>query len=836
MVKKMYYLSALLLWAVATTGWAQTESATITISPDVVNVGAIPEGGASTIDGELLIAYENVDANFSIQHCDAEGNEIDEAPNWVDLWVYDEVLYYSVNENYTTETRTAYFKVYAPLGSDNVYSNLVTITQAARGVPSITITPDVVNVGAIPEGGASTIDGQIPFTYENLVINSSYNFYIEYFDAEGNEIERPDWIGLGVNNAWDEENSTFDNDKYVVNYWVSENYVTEARTAYFKVCAPLGNGIDYVYSNLLTITQEARGVPSITITPDAVNVEAIPESGYTTIDGELPIAYENVDANFNIQYCDAEGNEIEQPDWFYITTYYAWDEENSTYDYDKYVVEYTVEENYITEARTAYFKVYAPLGDDYVYSNLVTITQTARGVPSITITPDAVNVGAIPESGYSTIEGELPVTHENVDANFYIQYCDAEGNEIEQPDWFYITTDYAWDEENSTYDYDKYVVEYTVEANSTPEPRTAYFKVYAPLGDDYVYSNLVTINQIALGTAMLPFEWAGGASADFKELNGVTTEGLGKDYAAAHAPYLIKFDSDGDYIQVKTDSRPGKVTIGVKMVGGSNSSTIYVQSSSDGANFYNVEYLDISGVQNSTMTLETTNDFDELDRYVRLYFSKGSNVGIGAITITKYAETVTVKIKDGFKATTFSCDKAIDFTNVEGITAYIITDVNGTTQQVTKVPAYHGVYIEGASGEHQIPIITDEEAAEAESDFANSKLEATEQPTGSVLEYVSDDDVTYYIYGKQKGKEAFFRVPTSDYTLSVGNKAVLKIETAANGAKEMIEVNGGVTGISSIDNEQLNGENYYTVDGKLIKGQPTKRGIYIVNGRKVVVK
>ena len=714
----MYYLSALLLWAVATAGWAQTESATITISPDIVNVGAIPESGNSYIEGELPIAYENVDANFSIQHCDAEGNEIDEAPNWVDLWVYDEVLYYSVNENYTTEARTAYFKVYAPSGDsgDDVYSNLVTITQAARGVPSITITPDVVNVGAIPEGGASTIDGQIPFTYENLVINSSYNFHIEYFDAEGNEIEQPYWIGLGVNNAWDEENSTFDNDKYVVNYWVSENYVTEARTAYFKVCAPLGNGIDYVYSNLVTITQAARGVPSITITPDAVNVEAIPENGYSTIDGKLPIAYENVDANFNIQYCDAEGNEIEQPDWFYITTYYAWDEENSTYDYDKYVVEYTVEENYITEARTA------------------------------------------------------------------------------------------------------------------------YFKVYAPLGDDYVYSNLVTINQIALGTAMLPFEWAGGASADFKELNGVTTEGLGKDYAAAHAPYLIKFDSDGDYIQVKTDGRPGKVTIGVKMVGGSNSSTIYVQSSSDGANFYNVEYLDISGAQNSTMTLETTNDFDESDRYVRLYFSKGSNVGIGAITITKYAETVTVKIKDGFKATTFSCDKAIDFTNVEGITAYIITDVNGTTQQVTKVPAYHGVYIEGASGEHQIPIITDEEAAEAESDFANSKLEATEQPTGSVLEYVSDDDVTYYIYGKQKGKEAFFRVPTSDYTLSVGNKAVLKIETAANGAKEMIEVNGGVTGISSIDNEPLNGENYYTVDGKLIKGQPTKRGIYIVNGRKVVVK
>ena len=39
-----------------------------------------------------------------------------------------------------------------------------------------------------------------------------------------------------------------------------------------------------------------------------------------------------------------------------------------------------------------------------------------------------------------------------------------------------------------------------------------------------------------------------------------------------------------------------------------------------------------------------------------------------------------------------------------------------------------------------------------------------------------------------------------------------------------------------IDNGQLTTDNYYTVDGKLVKGQPTQKGIYVVNGRKVVIK
>ena len=45
------------------------------------------------------------------------------------------------------------------------------------------------------------------------------------------------------------------------------------------------------------------------------------------------------------------------------------------------------------------------------------------------------------------------------------------------------------------------------------------------------------------------------------------------------------------------------------------------------------------------------------------------------------------------------------------------------------------------------------------------------------------------------------------------------------------------SGIVSIDNEQLNNESgWYTVDGKKLDKQPTRKGVYINNGVKVVIK
>ena len=131
----------------------------------------------------------------------------------------------------------------------------------------------------------------------------------------------------------------------------------------------------------------------------------------------------------------------------------------------------------------------------------------------------------------------------------------------------------------------------------------------------------------------LPYTWEGGTKSELNAVVGVTTSGLGSDYAESNAPYLVKFDTTGDYIQFKTNGQPGKVTVNVKMIGGANNSSIKVQGSSDGTTFNDIETLSISGSQNTELTLETTKSFATTDRFVRLSFTKGSNVGVGGIAI-----------------------------------------------------------------------------------------------------------------------------------------------------------------------------------------------------------
>lgn len=51
-----------------------------------------------------------------------------------------------------------------------------------------------------------------------------------------------------------------------------------------------------------------------------------------------------------------------------------------------------------------------------------------------------------------------------------------------------------------------------------------------------------------------------------------------------------------------------------------------------------------------------------------------------------------------------------------------------------------------------------------------------------------------------------------------------------------ITVNPGATGFETIQTLQTGTNAYYTLDGRKLQGQPTKKGLYIVNDRKIVIK
>ena len=187
----------------------------------------------------------------------------------------------------------------------------------------------------------------------------------------------------------------------------------------------------------------------------------------------------------------------------------------------------------------------------------------------------------------------------------------------------------------------------------------------------------VTVTQAARDFAILPFNWAGGSSSNFNALNGTTTDGLGSDYA--DATYKMKFDGTGDYIQIKTNEKPENVVIGVKMIGGANTSYITVKGSADGETFSDVETLTISGLQNSELTLTTKKAFKSSDRYVRLVFTYGSNVGVGPIKITNIAAPTFSPVAGSYTSTqnvTLSCA-------TEGTTIYYTTNGSAPTSSST---------------------------------------------------------------------------------------------------------------------------------------------------------
>ena len=320
----------------------------------------------------------------------------------------------------------------------------------------------------------------------------------------------------------------------------------------------------------------------------------------------------------------------------------------------------------------------------------------------------------------------------------------------------------------------------------------------------------------------LPFAWAGGSSSNLTAIIGITASGLGSDYADndTNRPYLVKFDTNNDFILIKTDGQPGRVEVDVKMLGGSNSSKITVQGSSDGSSFHDVEVLTISGSQNDVLNLKTTKAFTTTDRYVKLLFTKGSNVGVGPIRIATYAP---LSISPAKTYTTLTSDYALDFTSVSSnLKAYIATEVSGGAVQMTqvnKVPANTGLVLKATTpgSAVNVPILVGNA-----DDVSGNKMAGSATETTAITEnggYILSNGVFQ---------------PATTGTLAAG-KAYLAIAVSARELVLNFDEND-VTAISEVTNTNRtnNTNEYFDLQGRKV-AQPTK-GLYIVNGKKVMVK
>lgn len=162
-----------------------------------------------------------------------------------------------------------------------------------------------------------------------------------------------------------------------------------------------------------------------------------------------------------------------------------------------------------------------------------------------------------------------------------------------------------------------------------------------------------------------------------------------------------------------------------------------------------------------------------------------------------------------------------DVTFPEGVTAYVPTTISTTSvglTQVSQAMKGEAVIVNGAAGTYQLAYA--EEAISEKN--ADNQFEISD---GTV-----SDGSQYVLSNKKNGLVGFYKVKAG-VTIPTG-KPYLVIEDAA---KDFVPFGGGeATGIETIDNEQLTIGEAYDLQGR--KVQKLSKGIFIQNGRKVVVK
>ncbi|QYR10897.1 chitobiase/beta-hexosaminidase C-terminal domain-containing protein [Prevotella sp. Rep29] len=171
----------------------------------------------------------------------------------------------------------------------------------------------------------------------------------------------------------------------------------------------------------------------------------------------------------------------------------------------------------------------------------------------------------------------------------------------------------------------------------------------------------------------------------------------------------------------------------------------------------------------------------------------------------------------------------------EGVTANAYS-VSGTTLNVVQtynagdvIPAATGVVLTGAQGDYTFNI-TEENGTAAEgnmlrgSDVDKTTTEGAKYYMLSLAATGGNETVGFY-YGAENGA-AF---------INKAHRAYLAVPEGTE-AKATGYAFNEVTGINDITREQVTDGVWYTIDGKRLNGEPTAKGIYVVNGKKVVKK
>lgn len=164
-----------------------------------------------------------------------------------------------------------------------------------------------------------------------------------------------------------------------------------------------------------------------------------------------------------------------------------------------------------------------------------------------------------------------------------------------------------------------------------------------------------------------------------------------------------------------------------------------------------------------------------------------------------------------------------DFATPSGMTAYIVTGISGNTLEVEALE-----YIPNG-----VPVLLLSDAA-ADGFFVHPKgSEETANVSANILNWKNEETHfgTAQIYVLYKGEF----VLNIGGDLPAGRVYLPKSSVGVGGARLSI-ARSRTTGIESVPEEQDAIDRWYSIDGRRLSGKPTKKGLYIKNGHKVVIK
>ena len=209
------------------------------------------------------------------------------------------------------------------------------------------------------------------------------------------------------------------------------------------------------------------------------------------------------------------------------------------------------------------------------------------------------------------------------------------------------------------------------------------------------------------------------------------------------------------------------------------------------------------------------------------YDKSSGSINVNKISVT-YKSTntttpITIACEGGYAS--YSCDIPLDFSN-SGAEAYIIkttSENSASLTKVTKVPANTGIIVKGTKDDVVNVSIANGEL----DDVTGNLLKST--ATGSVA--VAADEA----YGLSKTDGKFHLLNAG--TIPANKAYLLASEVFQSSGSAVLDLDfGETTGINMVNGSgfMVNGSEVYNLNGQRV-AQPTK-GLYIVNGRKVVIK